>query len=396
MLSESEALARILDTVVPLPSRAVPLGEAQGRFAAKTLHASVPLPGFDNSAMDGYALRAVESRSRQPLRVTGEQSAGPSLHLSVEPGTAVRIFTGAPMPAGADAVIMQEDVTATEGAIICHEPVTVNENVRLTGCDVCAGQRIVAAGDRLTPVRLAVLASQGQSAVEVHDTPRVAVLTTGDELAEPGQPLSDGQIYNSNAVLLRTLLQQLGVDRVNAAHVRDDLAATARVIGELVESHDFLILTGGVSVGDHDYVKPALLELGIKPDFWRVKIKPGKPLLFTTAKRRDGGTCFIFGLPGNPVSGFVTYQVFVRPALLRAMGAADCSLLSLPVIAGEELKNKGDRPHYLRGRVEHGRFITAGLQQSHALFSLSQSTALLRLDAGEVMPAGSPAAALLF
>ncbi len=399
MLTESEALQRILDAVTPLPSQMMPLTDALHRFAAASVVAMVPLPGFDNSSMDGYALRAIDSQSKEPLRVIGEQPAGVSRNLKLEPHCAIRIFTGAPLPKNVDAVIMQEDVTTQHdgGQIICNEPVAHHENVRLSGCDLCVGQRILDRGARITPTLLGVLASQGICETSVFSAPRTAIITTGDELIAPGAPLLSGQLYNSNAVMLQMLVKQIGVIEVTVSHLPDDLQRTTDELRSMIESHDFIILSGGVSVGDHDCIRPALESLGIAPEFWRVKMKPGKPLLFTKAKRNDGGVCHIFGLPGNPVSSFVTFQIFVRPALLKTMGAVGSSL-QLPqsrAILATALTNKGDRPHYLRGHCEAGCFTPQGVQQSHALFALSQSNALLRMESEASLNAGAEVIVLL-
>ena len=393
MITEKEALDQIIASVMPLQTIRVALNDALHLFSAKTLHATVPLPTFDNSAMDGYALRHADSQKRNPLRVTGEQAAGSSGRFAVEAGTAIRIFTGAPLPRGADAVIMQEDVTLMDEGrtIVCNEPVAPDENVRRAGCDLCAGQRIVDAGDRLTPSRLAVLASQGLRLIEVHSSPRVAVVTTGSELVEPGAPLEHGQIYNSNATMLAGLVRELGFMSITGRHVSDDPSRTAACLRELSEQHDFIILSGGVSVGDHDYVKPALDALQVPQTFWKVRIKPGKPFLFTQAIRADGSRCTILGLPGNPVSSFVTFVLFARPALLRAMGASelDCQAPRVLAKVSQNLRNNGNRPHYLRGRVEDGIFTPQGSQRSHAMFALSRSNALLRMDAESELPEGA-------
>ena len=242
-----------------------------------------------------------------------------------------------------------------------------------------------------------MLASQGISETAAFSAPRTAIITTGDELVAPGTPLLPGQIYNSNAVMLQMLVNQLGVSDVTVSHLPDDLQRTTDELRALIESHDFIILSGGVSVGDHDCIRPALQALGIEPDFWRVKIKPGKPLLFTKTKRADGGVCHVFGLPGNPVSSFVTFQIFVRPALVKSMGAEGISL-QLPqsrATLAAPLTNQGDRPHYLRGNIEGGRFNPQGVQQSHALFALSQSNALLRMEPETSLDAGAEVIVLL-
>ncbi|RBP46087.1 molybdopterin molybdotransferase [Roseimicrobium gellanilyticum] len=399
MLTEQEALEHILSSVTALPSQSVPLREGVRSYAARAIHATIPLPGFDNSAMDGYAVRAEDTRTTEPLRVTGAIAAGDVAGVSLEPHTAIRIFTGAPMPPGADAVIMQEDVStdAEKKSIVCKEPVELGENVRVLGCDLCVGQRIVDKGEPLNAARLAVLASQGLTHVDIAEAPRIAVVTTGDELIPPGEPLLPGKLYNSNGIMLEAMLRSVGISSpITFHHLRDNLEETVSALRELTRQHDFIILSGGVSVGEHDYIKPALKALDIPAEFWRVKVKPGKPVLFakTVSSPRP---CHLFGLPGNPVSSHVTFHLFVRPALLKVLGAGNASR-SLPRVSAtltRAMKNRGDRPHYIRGVHEDGKFTPTGVQQSHALFSLSRANAFLRMDPEQELAEGATVQALL-
>ena len=392
LLSEAEALSQML-AAVPSPTRTqtLPLAEAWHRRAARAYHATVPLPGFDNSMMDGYALRAIATQQAETLQVVGTQPAGPGVPLRLEhAGQAIRIYTGAPIPEGADAVIMQEDTRRDEDRLLCLDPVEPGENIRRQGSDLCVGQTLLRPGDLLTPGRLALLASQGLPEVEVFPCPRVAVLTTGDELVVPGTTsLQAGQLYNSNATLLQTLLIDQGFTAPTVRHCPDTLEATIAALSELAENHDAIVITGGVSVGDRDFVKPALTALGMPPQLWRIRVKPGKPFLFT--QRQVPHPLQVFGLPGNPVSAFVTHQIFVRPALLKLSGAPDSALAApaTPAQLAEAVTNPGDRPHYLRGRLENGQFHPATLQRSDALFALSQANALLRVEAGATLEAGA-------
>ena len=386
MISEAEARSRILDAVQPLPARRLSILEALNRFAAEDCFARLPLPLFDNSAMDGYAVIASDAKRGARLRVIGEQPAGVDRKLCVSSGEAVRIFTGAPIPAGANAVIMQEDVARDGDEIVVNVDVDPSEFVRSRGCDLGAGQKIVGRGERLEATKIGLLSSQGFGEVSVGGDVRAAIVSTGDELARPGEKLQAGQIYDSNLPLLQSLVRQFGASVSLAEHCRDDTQSLQKTFQAATQS-DILIVAGGVSVGEHDLVQQTTRDLGAKIDIWRVAIKPGKPFLFGRL-----GDCFVFGLPGNPVSAFVTSLQFVRPAVLKMMGAANLDLPQVPAKLGVELTNDGERAHYIRGRLENGMFAPIGLQESHALFGLSQSNALLRLESGESLEAGATVA----
>jgi len=413
MISEDEARTRILEKVTPLDGQKVPVGGALNCFAAQDYFARLPLPTFDNSAMDGYAVVANSCKKGGELRVVGEQPAGPDQQLRVSEGEAVRIFTGAPLPQGADAILMQEDVTRHGSDISVNADVEAGEFVRRRGCDLAEGQMLLAKGERIRAATVALLASQGFANVSVGGKVDAAVISTGDELVKSGEELQPGQIYDSNSMLLNALLRQCGVSGTTVEHCRDDRQSLSNAITRGMKNH-IVIISGGVSVGEHDLVKEALLELGAKIEIWRVAIKPGKPFLFgqaqqsapspqssqrsaqSRAQRRArsvgegsvvGSNCLIFGLPGNPVSAFMTFLQFVRPAILKMMGAKNLDLPQLPAKLMVGLTNDGDRPHYIRGKLDRGKFLPTGRQESHALFGLSQSNALLRVAAGQSLKA---------
>ena len=381
MIGEEEARRRILEAVRPLGERTVPLANALDCFAAQDYFARLSLPAFDNSAMDGYAVVASWCNKGGRLRVTGEQPAGPDRKLRVGRGEAARIFTGAPLPEGADAIVMQEDVTRDDTDIILNVDVEAGDFVRRRGCDLAEGQIILQRGERIRPATIALLASQGFVDVIVGGEATAAIISTGDELVNPGQELQGGQIYDSNSALLSALLHGIGVSATAVEHCRDDGESLGEAIKRGIRNN-VLIISGGVSVGDHDLVKKVLCELGAKIEIWRVAVKPGKPFLFGNI-----GACFVFGLPGNPVSAFVTFLQFVRPAILRMIGATNLELPQVPAQLAVGLTNDGDRPHYIRGKLERGRFTPVGRQESHALFGLKQANALLRIGVGESLKA---------
>ena len=377
MISEEEARKKILGAVWPLPARKLSVSKSLGCFAAEDQFARLPLPAFDNSAMDGYAVVASSCEKGQRLRVIGEQPAGRDKQLCIARGEAVRIFTGAPVPAGADAVVMQEDLTRDGAEIIINVDVELGEFIRRSGCDLAEGQMILAKGEQIRAATTALLASQGFAEVTVGGEVKAAILSTGDELVTPGEKLEPGQIYDSNSPLLGALLHRCRAIVKSVEHCRDERESLVEAIKRGIKNH-ILIISGGVSVGEHDLVKDALRGLGAQIDIWRVAIKPGKPFLFGKI-----GKCAVLGLPGNPVSAFVTFLQFVRPAILKMMGATDLDLPKVPAKLSLDLTNDSNRAHYIRGRVEHGKFTPVGRQESHALFGLSRSNALLRVAVGE-------------
>ncbi|WP_342050016.1 MULTISPECIES: molybdopterin molybdotransferase MoeA [unclassified Cupriavidus] len=318
---------------------------ANGRVLAAPVTSALRVPPADNTAMDGYAVRATDvTAAGVRLPVSQRIPAG---HVGTElaPGTAARIFTGGLIPPGADAVIMQEQCEADgDGVVIRHVP-RAGEWVRRAGEDIEAGSVILPAGTRLTPQAVGLAASVGQATLDVTRRVRVAVFFTGDELAMPGEPLKPGAIYNSNRYTLRGLLQNLGCEVTDFGIVPDTLAATRDTLRRAADGHDVIITSGGVSVGDEDHVRPAVQAEG-RLDLWQIAIKPGKPLAFGAV-----GETFFLGLPGNPVSSFVTFLLFVRPFLLRMQGVQDVAMRRLPLRADFDLPKGDRRNEFLRARL---------------------------------------------
>jgi molybdopterin molybdotransferase len=383
LLNERETLDRVLQSVGAPRVENVSIWEAGNRVLAQDIVATVSLPRFDNSTMDGYAVRAGEAVSGARLSVSGEQAAGPDLALSLGPGEAIRVFTGAPIPQQADAVIMQEDVEAGEKSILVREGVVAGENIRARGGDLCEGQLIASKGTLFTGPRLAALASQGMSQLPVFKRPRVAVIATGSELRSQGEPLRSGEIYETNRVLLAELVAGSGAEGA-VFDIVPDLEEAHLQSFERARSYDVIVVAGGVSVGAKDLVKPTLQKMGAKLELWRVAVKPGKPFMFGRL-----GSTLVFGLPGNPVSAFVTFLLFARPALWKLGGRSSLELPRARARLEQEMRNPGDRPHYFRGIFQAGAFNPVGRQESHALFALAQANALCRLEPDQTLGANS-------
>ncbi len=398
MLEIQEARNRILAVIRPLTSETVGVTAAYGRVLAGPVLAPIDLPGFDNSAMDGFALRSGDVAQASPagpvkLRLRGTVPAGELFPGTVEPGTCVRIFTGSPLPRGADAVVMQEDCRSEPDEpewIAVGEPAKPWENIRFRGEDVKRGATLAEAGSRLSTGRISLLAAVGLAEVTVGRRPRVGLLATGSELREPGQPLAPGQIYESNRAGLSVLLERAGALPEKYPLVRDDLAATRAALEKALTECDAVVTSGGVSVGELDFVKPAFQQLGGELEFWKVALKPGKPFAF--GRWRDK---FFFGLPGNPVSALVSFLVLVAPALARLQGAGEVAPAAARGILAEALENRGDRPHFVRVTLDaNGRIRSAGVQASHILSSLAECNGLVEVPRQTTLAAGESVAVL--
>jgi len=385
LISVEEARRRLLDWAGQQPIEAcevVPLEQADGRVLAAPLLAGLDLPPWDNSAMDGYALRLADWQG-EPLPVSQRILAGDAPQ-ALQPGTCARIFTGAPLPAGADCVEMQENTEVLDdGRVRFLQALRLGRNIRPRGQEARAGEVILAAGTRLGPVELALAASLGVETLSVRRRPRVALLSTGDELVEPGQPLGPGQIYNSNRRLLAAWLRRLGCEVHDAGILADDLQATRAALAGLT-SVDLILSTGGVSVGEADFLGQALREAG-ELALWKLAIKPGKPL---TCGHYQGVP--VLGLPGNPASTLVTFGLLARPYLLRRLGVEAIEPLGFEVPAGFAWPRAGGRREYLRARLEQGRAVPHPNQSSGVLRSAAWADGLVEVREERTLAEGEP------
>ncbi len=379
----------------------VPLAECLGRVSAEPVRAAVSLPGFDNSAMDGYAVRAGDLADGEgPLRIVGESRAGVPAAVAVGAGEAVRISTGAALPAGADAVVPVEQAREQDGAMVATAtPVAAGAHVRRAGEDLEAGAVALAAGTRIGAAELGVLAGAGVPEVVCARRPRLVVLTGGDELLAPGEAVAPGQIFDSNRFSLVAMGREAGAEASFGGGMADSLEATRAAI-EGALGADLLVLCGGVSVGRHDHVKEALAELGVEQLFWRVALRPGGPTWGGVLRRPGGRPTLVFGLPGNPVSAQVTFRLFVQPALLATSGR-DPEPRRASATLGADVRGLAKRDVYLRCRLEPGpdgwRALPTGERQgSHILTSMLGADCLAVIPAGsERMSAGEPVEVLL-
>ena len=383
LMPVEQALARLLAMAEAAPiveRERLPLAATEGRVLAEALVSSLDLPPWPNSAMDGYALR-VEDWKGEPLPVSQRIFAGQSPE-PLQPGTCARIFTGAPVPAGADCVEMQENTQVQDDQRVRFtDPLKVGQNIRPQGQETTIGEQVLAAGTRLGPIEQGLAASLGCAELEVLRRVRVALLSTGDELVEPGRPLGPGQIYNSNRVLLCSWLKRLGCEVLDAGILPDDLPATRQRLAELGDV-DLILSTGGVSVGEADFLGIALREAG-ELALWKLAIKPGKPLTFGHFRGVP-----VIGLPGNPASTLVTFALLARPYLLRRQGVQQVQPLSFQVPAGFVWPRPGNRREYLRGRLENGRAIIYRNQSSGVLRSAAWAEGLVEVLEGRTLEEG--------
>ncbi len=371
----------------PLEAEVVAVTDVLGRVLAADVTSADAIPGFDNSAMDGYAVRAADlTETPITLAVAGESRAGHPADRPLRPGEAFAISTGAMVPDGADTVVRVEDTDGGDSEVAISVSPALGANIRRAGEDVEAGETVLAAGGEIDPAAAGVIASVGLAEVECARRPRVVVLTTGDELREPGAPLDPGTVRNSNAYALAALIERAGGDHVGSRIVGDDRDATREALAAALEDADAVVVSGGVSVGEHDHVRPALEALGVEQVFWGVALRPGKPTYFGVA---PSGT-LVFGLPGNPVSAMVTFLLFARPAIRALLGASDAEQPRATAILDERYPKQPGRAHLVRVRLElrddgwHARPTKE--QGSHVLTSMlgADALAIVAAESGDI------------
>ena len=395
MLTAQQALDHLLSHAIPVSeSESIPMQATLGRVLAENVNSLVDVPPLDNTSMDGYAVRTADTSSAgQVLRITQRIPAG-SVGSQLDPGTAARIFTGAPVPPGADAVVMQEDCTLVEGStaeVQVNTAPTAGQWIRRRGEDLSAGKTALSAGIFLRPQELGVAASAGLTHLNVKRRVKVAAFFTGDELALPGEPLKPGGIYNSNRDTLLACLRSLGCEPTDLGIVPDRLDATRDALRKASKDHDLILTSGGVSVGEEDHIKPAVTAEG-RLDLWQIAIKPGKPLAFGAVRKsnepKDGEAWFI-GLPGNPVSSFVTFLLFVRPFILKLQGREVMPNPSYMMRADFDWLKADRRNEFLRVKLnQQGGLDLFPNQSSGVLTSASWGDGLVDCPPGQPIHQG--------
>jgi molybdopterin molybdotransferase len=397
----AEARQMVLQHCPRLPNISIPIGRSLGFVLAEPLHARMPLPRFDASAVDGYAVRRADiaAASRQtPVTIVLQDSvcAGDARRVKLKPGHAIRILTGAAIPASTDAIVMQEHAQVEQNKVTLTAPVSRGHNIRFSGGEFKKGEIVLEAGALITPPVVGMLATLGRRRVRVYRKPRVGLIVTGDELHTPGSRLGRGQIYDSNTPGLMASLQAAGIEEVGHFRVGDNPKRIEQTFRRVLANNDVVISSGGVSVGSSDFVKVVLGELKVRSIFWKVAIKPGKPIYFGTRGKK-----LVFGLPGNPVAAQLGFQLFIKPALLQMMGAKKKKPLTLRARLTHDLKKKPGRMEFVRGVLTSdtaGRLEVAPTQgqDSHMMGGLSVANCLIHFPKhGERLGVGSNVAVSL-
>jgi molybdopterin molybdotransferase len=390
LLSLDEALARLIGAVAPMPASHEMLStfDALGRVLRQDVRSTLDVPPADNTAMDGYALRTADVPAAGTVLPVSQRIPAGVVGVPLAPGSAARIFTGAQVPPGADAIVMQEQCAATEQGVRVDVVPTSGQWIRRRGEDVHNGDIVLPAGARLTPQALGLAATVGAASLAVARRPRVALFSTGDELAMPGEPLKPGAIYNSNRFTLRAAIQAMGCDCTDLGIVPDRLDATRDALRRAAQGNDLIVTSGGVSVGEEDHLRPAVQAEG-RIELWQIAIKPGKPLAFGQVDRPDGSSAYVVGLPGNPVSSFVTFLLLVRPVLLRLQGATVLTPRRIRQRADFEWTRPDKRREFLRvRRNDAGGLDLFPNQSSGVLTSAVWGDGVVDNPSGQAIEAG--------
>lgn len=369
LITVEEALAKVAAYTQPLGLQSVAVASAAGFVLAEDVKAPINMPPFPQSAMDGYALKFNNTSS---FKLTNEIKAGDNHQPQLQPGEAMRIFTGAAVPQTADAVVRQEDTSVANGVLHVNPLPKHMANIRPMGEQIAAGEIALAAHQAIDAATVGYLAMLGITSVKVFRKPKISVLITGNELKPPGQPLQFGEIYESNGQMLKAALAKLGIDDIEIYHTQDNFETTKSQLQDLIGNSDVVLSSGGISVGDYDFVGKALAELGAEEIFYKVQQKPGKPLYFGKS-----GSTLVFALPGNPASALTGYYVYVVAALKRFMGHASGDLLRIPVKISHDYQRKGDRALFLRARITGNTVAILDGQSSAMLHAFTQANALV-------------------
>ena len=381
MIEESEALEKIIESTPQTVVRNIPVSHSLGCFLADDVRSTINLPGVLQSGVDGYAVKASDCIDKlKELKIAGQSVAGSPCLASLKSGEVYRVFTGSQIPEGSDAVVMQEDITKLSNEFIAiNKLVSVDDNVRRVGEVLAEGQKISAAGSCIKTTTLGALVAGGVFNINVGTFPSVGIIVTGDELVDPNEnEIASHQIYETNGIVLQNSVSKLGAEKIEVKRTGDDLAEISTVFLKMKKWADIILIVGGISVGDRDFVKKSLQNCGVNEIFWRVRMKPGKPLYYGTYDNEGQ----VFGLPGNTVSAFACLQLFVRPAIRLRSGALkdDLFLEKRSASCAESITNNTDRVHYICGKLSDGIFNPIGNQRSNNILALSQSNSLLRLD----------------
>lgn len=370
MISISKAIDTISNTVTPgLKTKDILLHQALNFVLAEAVVSKINMPPFRQSAMDGYALNYHEE---SVYTVIDEVKAGDNSNPTLKKGEATRIFTGAAVPDSANAIIIQEHVSIDNGTLTCNKPANLNANIRPLGEQIMEGEIALNKGSKLTAAAIGYLASLGITTVKVYTKPKIAIVITGNELVSPGEHLSHGQIYESNSIMLKSTLQSLGYSEVSIHKVKDDYDATESTLNTVISEHDFILISGGISVGDYDFVGKALLNLNVQQHFYKIKQKPGKPMFF--GQRQES---YIFALPGNPASALSCFYMYVFNALERFIGLPNPELIKVNASSASDFHKKGDRPQFMKAIYNDGEVQLLEGQASSMLHTFALANALV-------------------